>query len=197
MFFWAELRLWQEVKRVFRQLRYSLPRRRFRLCETWFQIVRWGPWNCRTARDSVEIDLWNSQFGLKKNLTNNLSFRFHWLYRNSFKTIMDKLNPINAQWPNFPAQSRHLDQRPFSPPTAISQFVESTVANLKKKNEQGLQDLCISAISQDLCSLTQADNFSNSLILRLHRLYLNSLNTPVVKFDQHGFQRMGIEPVET
>lgn len=48
---------------------------------------------------------------------------------------MDKLNPINAQWPNFPAQSRHLDQRPFSPPTAISQFVESIVANLKKKNE--------------------------------------------------------------
>ena len=45
---------------------------------------------------------------------------------------MDKVNPINAQWPNFPAQSRYLDQRPFSPSTAISPFVDSIVANLKK-----------------------------------------------------------------
>lgn len=78
------------------------------------QIVRLGLWNCRTAGDSVEIDLLsNSQFGPKNILTNNLSFRLYWLYRNSFKTIMDKLNPINAQLPNFPAQSRYLDQRPF------------------------------------------------------------------------------------
>ena len=109
---------------------------------------------------------------------------------------MDKLKPINAQLPNFPAQSRYLDQRPFY---ASNDFISIRWINSgqSKKNEQGLQYLCISAISQDLCSLTQVDNFSHSLILRLHRLYLNSLNTPVVKFDQHGFQRMGIEPVET
>lgn len=109
---------------------------------------------------------------------------------------MDKLNPINAQLADFPAQSRYLDHRPFYASNGfISQFVESILAN-PKKNEQGLQDLCISAISQDLCSLTQVDTFSNSLILRLHRLYLNCLKTPVIKFDQHGFQRMGIA-VET
>ena len=40
MFFWAELRLWQEVKRVFRELRYSLQRRKFRLCETWLSLIK-------------------------------------------------------------------------------------------------------------------------------------------------------------
>ena len=39
--------------------------------------------------------------------------------------------------------------------------------------------------------LTQVDNFSNSLNLNLHQFYLNSFNTPVVKFDRHCFQRMG------
>ena len=84
---------------------------------------------------------------------------------------MDKLNPINAQWPNFPEQGRYLDQRPFY---ASNDYISIRWINCGQSEKKMNKAYRISAFRQFRrtfhCSLTQADNVSNSLILRFHPL---------------------------